>query len=267
MQARTWIVVGLLTASALAVHHARGDASPAPVPVPRPTGAPARGASEPRAMDARVRVAAAGPAAPPVAEHALVDVGMALMAGIELDEAPGAAPDLNDAVAGPARTGAIAGVVRDVETGDVVSGVTVIVTTPAVDRVEFAITDESGRYRIPDLVPGPYTVTFYSGRTTVMLGDEPVVAGWTQNIPLVLDPADQVVIEPTPAPVIARLDNVEVDFEPDFQTDTSYVKNIPVGRTFEAVLGAAAGEQGDSLGNSVSDVDLIDNEYVITTED
>jgi len=62
----------------------------------------------------------------------------------------------------------IAGVVRDAS-GAVLPGVTVEAASPAlIEKVRNAITDGTGRYRIEDLRPGEYTVTFsLSGFATV----------------------------------------------------------------------------------------------------
>src|SRR5262245_13559786 len=63
---------------------------------------------------------------------------------------------------------AIAGVVRDT-TGAVLPGVTVEVTSPAlIEKTRSAVTDESGQYRVVDLRPGTYEVTFtLAGFSTV----------------------------------------------------------------------------------------------------
>src|SRR5438876_2269826 len=59
-----------------------------------------------------------------------------------------------------AETGNIAGVVRDT-TGAVMPGVTVEAASPAlIERVRSVTTDAQGLYRIVDLRPGVYTVTF-----------------------------------------------------------------------------------------------------------
>src|SRR5437667_7470201 len=59
-----------------------------------------------------------------------------------------------------AETGTIAGVVRD-SSGAVIPGVTVEAASPAlIERVRSVITDAQGLYRIVDLRPGLYTVTF-----------------------------------------------------------------------------------------------------------
>jgi hypothetical protein len=62
----------------------------------------------------------------------------------------------------------ITGVVRDTS-GAVLPGVTVEASSPAlIERVRTAVTDETGQYRIIELRPGLYTVTFtLSGFTTV----------------------------------------------------------------------------------------------------
>ena len=61
---------------------------------------------------------------------------------------------------GQAETGSIAGVVRD-PSGAVMPGVTVEASSPAlIEKVRSVITDSQGLYRIVDLRPGVYTVTF-----------------------------------------------------------------------------------------------------------
>src|SRR5687767_10944169 len=59
-----------------------------------------------------------------------------------------------------AQVGQIAGVVRD-SSGAVMPGVTVEVTSPAlIEKVRSTITDDNGRYQIPALPVGTYSVTF-----------------------------------------------------------------------------------------------------------
>src|SRR5262245_49246807 len=57
-------------------------------------------------------------------------------------------------------TGAIAGLARD-STGAVLPGVTVEAASPAlIEKVRVAVTDAQGNYKIIDLRPGTYSVTF-----------------------------------------------------------------------------------------------------------
>lgn len=56
---------------------------------------------------------------------------------------------------------ALQGQVRDAQTDEVLVGVTVVATSPALAGAQTAITDEHGYYEITDLPPGNYLVTFY----------------------------------------------------------------------------------------------------------
>ena len=59
-----------------------------------------------------------------------------------------------------ASTSTIAGIVRD-SSGAVLPGVTVEAASPAlIEKVRSTVTDERGQYRLPELRPGMYTVTF-----------------------------------------------------------------------------------------------------------
>ena len=75
-------------------------------------------------------------------------------------------------------TGTITGVVRDA-TGGVLPGVTVEVASPAlIDRVRVFVSDGTGQYRVIDLPPGVYTVTFtLPGFGTTVREDIQVSAG------------------------------------------------------------------------------------------
>src|SRR5262245_31819328 len=54
----------------------------------------------------------------------------------------------------------IAGTVKD-SSGAVLPGVTIEATSPAlIEKARFAVTDGSGQYRVEDLRPGTYTVSF-----------------------------------------------------------------------------------------------------------
>src|SRR5690349_14290437 len=62
-----------------------------------------------------------------------------------------------------ATTGVIAGAARD-SSGAVLPGVTVEAASPAlIEKVRTAVTDGQGNYKIVDLRPGVYTVTFTLG--------------------------------------------------------------------------------------------------------
>src|SRR5262245_50267890 len=82
-----------------------------------------------------------------------------------------------------AQSGAIAGLVRD-STGGVLPGVTVEAASPAlIERLRSAVTDAQGQYKIVDLKPGVYSVTFtLPGFKSVRREGLELNAGGTLNI-------------------------------------------------------------------------------------
>ena len=80
-------------------------------------------------------------------------------------------------------SGTIAGEVKDA-TGGVLPGVTVEVASPAlIEKVRTAVSDGSGLYKITDLRPGTYSVTFsLAGFSTVKREGIELSAGFTANI-------------------------------------------------------------------------------------
>src|SRR3954467_6421730 len=78
---------------------------------------------------------------------------------------------------------AIAGVVKDA-TGAVLPGVTVEATSPAlIEKTKSTTTNEAGQYRLVDLRPGTYTVTFaLSGFSTVRRADILLESNFTAPI-------------------------------------------------------------------------------------
>lgn len=80
-------------------------------------------------------------------------------------------------------TGAIAGTATDV-TGATLPGVTVEAASPAlIEKVRTAITDDRGEYKIVDLRPGVYTVTFtLPGFTTVKREGLELNTGFTATV-------------------------------------------------------------------------------------
>src|SRR5580700_2800207 len=64
-------------------------------------------------------------------------------------------------------TGAMQGVVKDKKTGEAMPGVTVVATSTALRLTQSAITDEKGYYKISDLPPGDYKVSFFFADITI----------------------------------------------------------------------------------------------------
>src|SRR6266849_4714011 len=85
--------------------------------------------------------------------------------------------------AGAQAVGGIAGVVRDAS-GAVMPGVTVEAASPAlIEKVRIFVTDGEGQYKIIDLRPGAYTVTFtLSGFNVLKREGIELSAGFTATV-------------------------------------------------------------------------------------
>src|SRR5690349_20103489 len=79
-------------------------------------------------------------------------------------------------------SGGIAGTVSDT-TGAVLPGVTVEAATPAlIEKVRSVVTDDKGEYKIVDLRPGTYSVTFtLTGFSTLKRDGIELSAGFTAS--------------------------------------------------------------------------------------
>jgi hypothetical protein len=88
-----------------------------------------------------------------------------------------------DGAAQAVSSGSIAGVVRDA-TGAVLPGVTVEAASPAlIEKVRTVVSDAEGNYKIIDLRPGPYTVTFtLSGFSTLRREGIELTTGFTATV-------------------------------------------------------------------------------------
>ncbi|MBL9015815.1 MAG: von Willebrand factor type A domain-containing protein [Myxococcales bacterium] len=159
-----------------------------------------------------------------------------------------------------ATTGAIQGAVVDSKTSEKLAGVTVTVTSPALQSAQTAITDEAGFYKITGLPPGEYLVTFYYLDLTVERRGVIVAVNKTTPVYQKLDQSKsggEVIRITASAPMIDPTSTKH-----GITIDQNYIKNIPVpGRTFQAVLGTAAGSQNDGGPSTESYSRIDDNTY------
>src|SRR4051812_20830561 len=107
-------------------------------------------------------------------------VGRAVKASVVLLLLVGLAPAMALA---QGQTGTIAGVARDT-TGAVLPGVTVEVSSPApIEKTRVGVTDGEGAYKIIDLRPGTYSVTFtLTGFSTVKREGIELTSAFTANV-------------------------------------------------------------------------------------
>ncbi|HEU0036738.1 MAG TPA: carboxypeptidase regulatory-like domain-containing protein [Kofleriaceae bacterium] len=93
---------------------------------------------------------------------------------------PDATPKANTA-------GTIAGTLTDKKTGEPLIGATVVATSKALKGEQVMLTDEHGRYTMPNLPPGQYTLTYYYDNSTFTRSNVLVSVGKTAQIAQKLD--------------------------------------------------------------------------------
>ncbi len=170
--------------------------------------------------------------------------------------------DVNTVSAQSTTSGAISGTVADQKSGEPLAGVTVTVQSPALGSVQTAITDEHGAYKITELPPGEYQVTFYYLEITIQR------AGISVGVNRVTPVYQKLNQDKAGGEVVTIRDSAPT-IDPTSTTqgitiDKNYMKNIPVpGRTFESALGAAAGSANDGAGISFSGSSSLENQYIV----
>jgi len=156
--------------------------------------------------------------------------------------------------------GAIQGTVTDEATGVPMLLVTVVATSPALQGQASEFTDASGQYYLSNLPPGIYSLVFVYGDSKVKRDNVEVGIGKvTVSNARINQQATEVVTIKERAPAI---DAGSTKQGTTLQQD--YMKNVPNrGRTYEGVLGSAAGSQNDQYGMSFSGSTSVENSYIV----
>ena len=132
----------------------------------------------------------------------------------------------------------IRGQVSD-QTGQLLAGVTVIVTSPNLDQTITALTDENGKYNIANLPAGSYRIDFYYADFIDTHND---VASREIEATILDEKIDT-------TPVVHEY--VRYDDSEGIDIDSNYIQNIPVeGRAF-----------GDTYGVSFTGTTSLENTY------
>ena len=153
------------------------------------------------------------------------------------------------ALAQNAASGSIAGVVKDT-TGAVLPGVTVEAASPAlIEKVRTAVTDDKGNYKLLDLRPGSYTVTFtLTGFSTLKRDGIELTTGFTATVngDLKVGSLEETVTVSGAAPTVdvQRVANSQV-------LSRETLDSIPTGRTIQ---GYAALTVGAAVSSGLVDV-------------
>jgi hypothetical protein len=156
-------------------------------------------------------------------------------------------------------TGAIAGVVKDTS-GAVMPGVSVEASSPAlIERVRVAVTDSQGQYKIIDLQPGVYTVTFtLVGFNTIKREGIELTASFTAlvNAELRVGALQETITVSGQSPLV---DTQNVTERKSLTSDI--IDGLPTARTFQS-LGvlvpgvqafAVSGGSGQDVGGSAGE--------------
>ena len=187
-------------------------------------------------------------------------IGISFVMGLGL-LAASQAVEHGDAIAQTSTTGAVRGRVIDKGTKEPVIGATVVATGPALPGQQAEITDESGGYTISNLPPGTYVLTVYYNDAQFSRPNVIIEVGKQAFIQVSIDTstaAGETIELEGRAPIVDQGST---------KTGTTitdeYTQHVPVGRTFGAVLGTAAGTQGDQYGVSFSGSTSSENTYIV----
>lgn len=163
--------------------------------------------------------------------------------------------------------GSLRGQVRDKANGEPAVGATVVATSPALQGEQVVLADESGLYFLTSLPPGSYTLTVYFNDGTFTRGNVIVQVGKEAVVNITVDSTSTAGKPKGGNEIIELQGSAPVIDQGSTKTGVSltsdYTNNIPVGRTFGAVLGAASGSQQDAYGTSIGGATSVENTYVV----
>lgn len=158
-------------------------------------------------------------------------------------------------------TGAVRGRVIDKGTKEAVIGATVVVQGPALQGQQAEISDENGSFQISSLPPGVYTLTIFYNDAQFSRPNVIIEVGKQAFVSVRIDTTV------TTTEVIELEGRAPIVDQGSTKTGTTitdeYTTRIPTGRTFGAVLGTAAGTQGDQYGVSFSGSTSSESTYII----
>ena len=164
-----------------------------------------------------------------------------------------------------AYAGDFAGIIVDRKSREPLVGAVIAISSPALVSQESAIADEAGRFRFGGLPPGTYTATIFFGSSQFNRPNLVVAAGKVLSATLGIDAS---VHASETIEIEGRAPAIDPGSTKQGVTITQdYVNNLPSGRTFEGVLGAAAGTSSDQLGVSFSGSTGQENYYVVDGAD
>ena len=156
-------------------------------------------------------------------------------------------------------TGALEGTVSDAS--GPLPGVTVEVSSPALQGTRVAVTDTAGKFRVSSLPPGTYNVAAsLSGFATVRQSNFQVSLGKTSSLAVTMSPAtvSQEITVTAEAPVV---DVTSTTTGVNITAET--METLPLDRDFYAVAQVAPGTNTDTFGTTFYGSTSAENQYII----
>jgi outer membrane receptor protein involved in Fe transport len=145
---------------------------------------------------------------------------------------------------GQGTTGALNGTVS--HEGAPLPGVTITISSPALQGTRVAVSNVNGDYNFPALPPGQYTVKFeMEGMATITQTTRVGLAG-TQRVNAVmqLSAVAEAITVTAAAPAILETTEVQSNYEADL------VEDLPIGRTVQATVQLAPGVTSNGVGGA-----------------
>jgi len=155
-------------------------------------------------------------------------------------------------------TGAIQGRIVEVSSKEAAPGIMVYVRGPNLIEPQTAITDDDGRYKISELPPGEYTVTFEAEETHVERRGIIVNANNVTPVFQAIKRGEVVVMRAPPPPI----DVTSTDH--GGRIDRKVLEKIPQpSRTADGVAGNQPGAHNDGIGSAYSGSTSLENRYLV----
>ncbi|MDB4959544.1 MAG: TonB-dependent receptor plug [Myxococcales bacterium] len=156
-------------------------------------------------------------------------------------------------------TGAIQGVVRDSGTNEPLAGVTVVAIS-AGSSPQNAITEADGSYKISELLPGTYLITFYYDTFTLEHGGVEVGVDAVTHVhqKMTLGGPNVIHVDGTPPPIRTTSTSHQITM------GRKELESLPIqGPTFTSALGSIGGSQNDGVGTAFSGSTSLENRYIV----
>jgi len=166
---------------------------------------------------------------------------------------------VTSAVLAQTTRGDIQGVVRD-ETGEPLPGVTVSISSEALQGTQNTVTDATGTYKFLVLPPGSYTATYsLSGYQTRTQENIDIRINSTTKVDVIMTSAftEEVVVTSESPLVDTTSTTLGVDLGSEFY------KDLPVGRDYTSLVMVTPGAQNDDSGTAVYGSTGLENSYYI----